>query len=385
MKGFEILLLAVALCSFMPYHKETVSNPVITDCYHDASLIKGDDGWFYSFASSVVPRERHGDINYYTVSIYKSHDLVNWSFFKYALNDSLIIQQPVGDYDRKRGYHGRFIWSGSDGRKKYYPIWAPDIIKYDGKYLLFVSLHLSKTDSKIAVFESTRLSEDFHYKGIAVSNDKFDGLSFFDIYEIIDPCPIEDKGRLYLVFGSFRRWTNGKIIKGRERMGVYIVPLDVSKGVSMAGKPKFLTDCYEGVQILKHKGKYYLLGTNGSLSNSTYQISYAKSNNLFGPYLNNKGLSISDTVNIHFGNPILKTNDSDRFNGFGCPSVPVTDKHGRQWMLVHGHAPELSPLVASKACEERYDFLIELHWDKDDNPYFKKESILSNTQPMPNL
>ena len=153
----------------------------------------------------------------------------------------------------------------------------------------------------------------------------------------------------------------------------------------MKESPHLITNNYEGAIILKRKNYYYLLGSNGSIRNHTCKVSYAKSKTIEGPYLNEEGKSIADTLNVNFGTPILQTTKSSRFNGFGCPSVPVKDKEGRQWMLVFGHAPEYNPIRDTDAYRERYTFLLELQWDKKGNPCFDKNAIENNSQRKPTL
>ena len=217
------------------------------------------------------------------------------------------------------------------------------------------------------------------------NKDKKDKDAYVLSEEIIDPFPIVDDGNLYLVYGSFARNGNGKLIEARKNIGVYIVRLD-NKSYKKIDNPIYLTDYYEGCSIQKHAGKYYLFGTNGNWKNHTYKISYAVSNTLTGPYLNHKGKSIADTVNIHLGKVILQTINSNlKYNGFGCMSNPIIDKNGRFFVLVNGHDLSISPIVETSSVKERYGFLIELRWNKENDPYFNLKQIEENKIYNPKL
>lgn len=365
---------------------QTVENPVIRDyVYHDSSLIDGKDGYFYSFVSSIVPRDLTDFKLYYTVSIFRSSNLEEWEFFKYALSSKDIQQSFLGNYDKTHNLAGQFVYMGKKKEKKHYPMWAPDVIRYKNKYLLFVALRKSPDDTKIAVFETNSLSEDFRFVNVIISNCPEEKEAYFPSREQIDPFPIIDGDDFYLVFGSFVNASNGKTLDSRKGMGVYMVKLDPSKGFKMKNRPRFITNNYEGVIILKHNNAYYLLGSNGSIRNHTYKVSYAKSKTIEGPYLNEYGKSIADTLSINYGTPILQTYKDSRFNGFGCPSLPVKDKEERLWMLVFGHAPEYEPINSNDAAKERYTFLLEFRWDKKGNPYFDINAIERNSQRKPVL
>lgn len=365
-------------------HSQAIQNPIIEDyIYHDSSLIDGKDGFYYSFVSSIVPRDTTDFKHYYTVSIFRSNNLTDWKFYKYALSKSDIQQEFLNKYDKEHKLSGKYAYIDSTDRKHYYALWAPDIMFFNNKYLLFVTLRRSVDDTKIALFSSNSLSEDFHFENIIISNNPADKDAYFYSKEQIDPFPIVDGEHFYLTFGSFTNSSNGLKLASRKGMGVYIVELDSKNNFKMKEIPQFLTNLYEGVIILKRKKEYCLLGSNGSIRNYTYKISYAKSKHIKGPYLNNEGKSIADTINANFGTPILQTSLTSRFNGFGCPSLPIKDKKGRLWMLIFGHAPEYPPIREKNAKEERYTFLVELFWDKNNNPWFNLDAIQNNQQPSP--
>lgn len=339
-----------------------IQNPVISDyTVHDVSLIRYKNA-FYAFASCVVHRDKMKKLNYVSVQIFKSTNLVDWEYYKQATFD---------DYKNE-------LYASDEAQKKY-QIWAPDIIRYKDKLLLFVAFRHTFDDSLIAVFESDDISHDFVFKNVVVSNNKRDARAFFPTREIIDPYPFVYKNKLFLVFGSFSRNDKGKMWGNRKGIGTYIVPLVYGDEISMKGEPVFISDYYEGVNIQRHGNYFFLFGTNGVLSNHTYKIDYAKSKNIMGPYKNANRKQINDTVNINLGTPILYTrNAKSQFNGFGCLSNMITDNDGRTFVLVHGHDLNKKPIQMKTPQSERYAFLLEILWDKYGNPYFDMDAIQNN-------
>ena len=339
----------VAQCGLHP-------KPVISDyTYHDSSMIDGNDGCYYSFASCVVNRYSPDDFtNYYTVAIFRSTDLINWEFYKYALHPT-----HIGD-------KGKFPYVGNKGKIKYYQIWAPEIVRYKNKYKLYVALRNSYEDSKIALFESKSISSDFRFKSIVVSSEKQDKKAFVKSKEIIDPFPFEDCGKLYLVYGSFSRWLNGKSIEERKGIASYIVKLNRT-GSKICAKPVFLTDYYEGNSIVKHNDRYYLFGTIGAWKNDSQVIHYAAADNVMGPYYTHLNLPINDTLSY---NPVDKIiNNMGVSNGFGCMTRPVRDRDSNLWVMVNGHYTILPPILSGSPSEERYSFLFKLLWNDENKPY----------------
>lgn len=63
----------------------------------------------------------------------------------------------------------------------------------------------------------------------------------------------------------------------------------------------------------------------------------------------------------------------------------VIDKDGRYFVLMNGHDIERPPIVGKSSKKERYSFLLELHWDKNGNPYFNLGEIENNRIRKPNI
>lgn len=141
-----------------------------------------------------------------------------------------------------------------------------------------------------------------------------------NIQNCIDPFYIEDNGKKYLFWGSFH--------------GIYGTEL-TEDGLSLKkGAPieQIAGTAYEGTYIHKRGGYYYLFASIGRCCEglkSTYTTVVGRSKNLFGPYVDKKGRSMSD--NHH--EILIQKNKA--FVGPGHNSELVTDKKGNDWMFYH--------------------------------------------------
>jgi arabinan endo-1,5-alpha-L-arabinosidase len=195
--------------------------------------------------------------------------------------------------------------------------------------------------------------------GIAVS-DKPEG-PFSDLGKLfrsneigvqnsIDPFYIEEGDKKYLFWGSFS--------------GIYAIELS-DDGLSVrvnAGKRQVAGTAYEGTCILKREDYYYMFCSVGTCCEgikSTYRTVVGRSDNLFGPYLNKSGKSMSE--NNH--EVIIHAND--RFVGTGHNSEIITDDKGKTWILYHA--------VDKNNPRGRVLMLDEIQWEND-WPYVQGDS-----------
>lgn len=259
------------------------SNPVIDYSLPDPSIIKGEDGYFYLYATEDIRN----------LPIHRSKDLVNWEFVGTAFTDTT---RP--DFEPEGG------------------IWAPDINKIGDKYVLYYSMSVwggewtcgigcAVADRPEGPFKDCGMM--FRSNGIKVQNS-------------IDPFYIEEDGRKYLFWGSFR--------------GIYAIELskDGLTVKSGATPVQIAGTAYEGTYIHKRGGYYYMFASIGSCCEglkSTYTTVVGRSTSLFGPYLDKKGQSMMD--NHH--EILIHKNDS--FVGTGHNSEIVSDNAGTDWLFYH--------------------------------------------------
>lgn len=276
------------LLSFLSYSaglmaENTYTNPVVDYSLPDPSVIKGDDGYYYLYATEDIRN----------LPIHRSKDLMNWELVGTAFTD-----ETRPDFEPKGG------------------LWAPDINKIGDKYVLYYSMSVwggewtcgigcAVADTPAGKFKDCGMM--FRSNGINVQNS-------------IDPFYIEDGGKKYLFWGSFHG------IYGIELSDDGLKVKEGAKPVQVAG------DAYEGTYIHKRDGYYYLFASIGRCCEgikSTYTTVVGRSDKLFGPYLDKQGRSMSD--NHH--EVLIQKNES--FVGTGHNSEIVTDKAGDDWMFYH--------------------------------------------------
>ena len=265
------------------YAADKYSNPVIDYSLPDPSIIKGEDGYFYLYATEDIRN----------LPIHRSKDLVNWEFVGTAFTDAT---RP--DFEPEGG------------------IWAPDINKIGDKYVLYYSMSVwggewtcgigcAVSDRPEGPFKDCGMM--FRSNGIKVQNS-------------IDPFYIEDNGHKYLFWGSFR--------------GIYAIELS-EDGLSLksgSSPVQIAGTAYEGTYIHKRGGYYYMFASIGSCCEglkSTYTTVVGRATSLFGPYLDKKGQSMMD--NHH--EILIHKNDS--FVGTGHNSEIVSDNAGTDWLFYH--------------------------------------------------
>lgn len=265
------------------YAADKYSNPVIDYSLPDPSIIKGEDGYFYLYATEDIRN----------LPIHRSKDLVNWEFVGTAFTDAT---RP--GFEPEGG------------------IWAPDINKIGDKYVLYYSMSVwggewtcgigcAVSDRPEGPFKDCGMM--FRSNGIKVQNS-------------IDPFYIEDNGHKYLFWGSFR--------------GIYAIELS-EDGLSLksgSSPVQIAGTAYEGTYIHKRGGYYYMFASIGSCCEglkSTYTTVVGRSTSLFGPYLDKKGQSMMD--NHH--EILIHKNDS--FVGTGHNSEIVSDNAGTDWLFYH--------------------------------------------------
>lgn len=297
-------LAAVACSGSKVSEPRSFTNPVITRDAPDPTVIRADDGRFYAYST-----QRDGNL-----PIYRSDDMVSWEYIGGAFHE--------GDVPR-------FVPKGG--------IWAPDISRIDGKYVLYFSMSTwggewecciarAVSDSPEGPFTDAKML--FRSKEIGVQNS-------------IDPVVVRDGGRNYLAWGSFR--------------GIYITELTVDglEVVDPKNIVKIAGTAYEGTYIHKRGGYYYLFASTGSCCEglkSTYATVVGRSRSLFGPYTDRQGRPM--TENHH---ETLLTGD-DRVKGPGHDSQIITDDRKQDWIFYHGYT------VADNGAGGRKMFLDRVTW-----------------------
>lgn len=270
----------------------TYTNPIIPRSVPDPSLIRASDGYFYLYGTEDVPG----------VPIYRSRNLVDWTFIGTAFTDAT-RPHTVAPY------------------VKHAKIWAPDINYISGQYVLYYSIGIwgKEWDSGIGVASSPTPEGPFTDHGKIVDSRKV------GVRNSIDQFYILDHGKNYLTWGSFS--------------GIYIAEL-TSDGLSLApgAVPRRISgNQSEATYILKRKGYYYLFGSVGTCCEgvkSTYKVVCGRSKSLMGPYVDKQGRHLLD------GNCETILQGNDFVAGPGHNAEFATDDKKQTWMIYHGYLRE---------------------------------------------
>jgi arabinan endo-1,5-alpha-L-arabinosidase len=167
-------LLAVVGCS-SPSHageppvndKDTYRNPVVNYSLPDPTIIRAQDGSFYLYATEDIRN----------LPIFRSTNLVDWTFVTTAFtNDTRPSFEPQGG------------------------LWAPDINSIDGRYVLYYSMSVwgGEWTCGVGVAVADKPGGPFTDRGKLFRSNEI------DVQNSIDPFYMEEDGKKYLFWGSFR-------------------------------------------------------------------------------------------------------------------------------------------------------------------------------------
>ncbi|MFT3739941.1 MAG: family 43 glycosylhydrolase [Breznakibacter sp.] len=283
---------------------KTYSNPVVAASLPDPTIVRAGDGTFYLYATEDTRN----------VPVYKSRNLVDWLFAGTAFTDST-----------------RPAFEPGGG------IWAPDVNVINDRYVMYYSMSVwgGEWTCGIGVATAGKPEGPFTDHGKLFRSNKI------GVQNSIDPFYIEDQGRKYLFWGSFR--------------GIYCAELN-DDGLSLkTGKvlQQIAGTAFEGTYIFKKDGYYYFFASVGSCCQgveSTYQLVVGRSRSLLGPYVDKSGRSMLDN-----GYEVVIAKN-ERFVGNGHNSEIVTDDANNHWVLYHG--------VDVASSKGRVLLLDEISWDK---------------------
>jgi arabinan endo-1,5-alpha-L-arabinosidase len=315
-----ILFFVVFSCALQA--QETYNNPVIPSSLPDPTVIKAADGYFYLYATEDTRN----------IPIYRSIDLVNWTFVGTAFtNATRPTFEPGGG------------------------LWAPDINYINGKYVMYYSMSVWGGEWTCGVGVATADSP----QGPFTDRGKLFRSNEINVQNSIDPCYIEDDGKKYLFWGSFR--------------GIYAIELS-DDGLSLkegAVKTQVAGTAFEGTYIFKRAGYYYMFASIGSCCNgvsSTYQLICGRSTDLLQGYVDKNGKSLK-------GNGYsLVVGSNSKFVGNGHCSEIVQDDEGNYWIFYHGYDIQYP--------DGRRLFMSRIKWDENGFPYVDGNSPAASA-PVP--
>ncbi len=185
-------------------------------------------------------------------------------------------------------------------------IWAPDIIRVNGKYFLYYSVSAwGKQTSAIGLASNPTLdsaSKNYLWRdgGAVIASAR--GSAF----NAIDPSAFLDRDdKLWLAFGSY--W-----------QGIFLAELNPHTGMRVATNAPLYhlawNHSIEAACLTRHENFYYLFVNWGECckgTNSTYEVRVGRAEKITGPYFDRAGQDLADGG----GSPFLAS--SGRFIGPG--------------------------------------------------------------------
>ena len=307
------------------------TNPVFDQNTPDPSVVQAPDGAFYAYGTGGTCR--------------KSYDLVHWEDMGIAL------KRPTWNDSVRTDKEGK-------AHPMRFSLWALDVSRVGKKYLVhYASAYWgNETRTGLGVAEGTSPTEFTDCGKMFCSTE-------IGVQNSIDPCYVKDKGKKYLIWGSFRRLYMGRLTKDGKRIK------NPSHLTQVAGT------AFEGAMVYKRKGYDYLFASVGTCcegAKSTYHTVVGRSKKLAGPYVDRQGGRMLDN---HY-ETVIKGND--RWKGPGHNSEIITDKEGDTWLLYHAY----DALDPEKG---RVMLLDKLLWDEEGWPYVEGGTPSTTPQDAPVL
>ncbi|MEW9552969.1 family 43 glycosylhydrolase [Nonomuraea sp. NPDC050783] len=281
------------------------ANPVsagFADTFADPAVIRGLDGYWYSYGTSDPLREGEGV--HHRLPIARSSDLVEWTY--------------VGDT------------FGADDLPPYAApgslLWAPDVRYLDGRYVMYFTVTDTAGtphpwDFAIGVATAPSPAGPWTHQPDPVVAPRPSGDSYWNT---IDPAQFTDTdGRKYLYFGGFFG-------------GLWVTEL-TPDGLRTVGTPTqvAIDNKYEGAYVVRHDGSYYLLASSANCCagpTTGYSVLAGRATSPRGPFVDREGQPL--LASRAGGTPVLDQN-GNRWIGVGH-HAQLTDLSGQDWMLYHG-------------------------------------------------
>ena len=303
MKKLLILAVSVIICTllFVSASAATFINPVTSGA--DPYILKDGDT-YYLYVTG-------GDA--YGYRVFSSKNLVEWEGHGYCLLNSDVYTDENSQYN------------------SYYLFWAPEVIKYEGKYYMVISaqhrISIAVSDSPLGPFKNDTTKNSFIF-----GNDS----------NTIDGHFFEDNGKMYLFFvtegkASYNGYsvTKGNNIWGCKFDMKTLTPDESSIKLLLKNKDGD-EGVVEGPSVLKNNNTYYLTFSSGGYANPDYAVQYVTASSPLGDYSSTRttvlecdDLNYTDNQNDHLYGTAHHTFTRDANGGL----VIVYHAHRTGWSL----------------------------------------------------
>ncbi|MFG1704341.1 family 43 glycosylhydrolase [Nonomuraea sp. M3C6] len=279
-------------------------NPVsqgFADTFADPAVIRGLDGYWYSYGTSDPLREGEGE--HHRLPIARSSDLVTWTYAGDAFGaDNL---PPYADPSSL--------------------LWAPDVRYLDGRYVMYFTVTNTTAtphpwDFSIGAATAPTPTGPWTHQSAPLVPPRPSGDSYWNT---IDPAQFTDiDGRKYLYFGGFFG-------------GLWVTELSPD-GLGTVGQPTqvAIDNKFEGSYVVRHDGFYYLLASSANCCagpTTGYSVLAGRATSPRGPFTDREGVPL--LASRAGGTPVLDQN-GNKWIGTGH-HAQLTDLAGQDWMLYH--------------------------------------------------
>lgn len=305
----------------------------------DPSIVKGEDGLFYIFATNRV--------------MLVSEDGVN-----FTVATTSVIPQPTWGQDLFPRVTG-------------FCLWAPDVEHIGDKWIYYYALS-GPACAGIGYAVADSCAGPYTDMGKMFSVDEI------GVRNAIDPMVyVTETGEVWMAFGSFQGLY--MIQLAADGLGLYS-PDSSTTGITYQEENKILiagypgnwdSSTYEGSYIIKHGDYYYYFGSAGTCcsgQDSTYYVKVGRSENLTGPYVDSTGTALTNSGSGKtYGEMVVWAGvGSDRdVIGPGHNSILVDDR-GDAWIYYHAYDSD-------DAFRTRHLFMDKLEWTEDGWPYVENK------------
>jgi len=316
-------------------------NPVsedFADTFADPSVIRGKDGWWYSYGTSDPLWE--GEKVPHRIPMAKSRNLVDWTYAGDAFSAE---NMPT--------------WAASNAS-----VWAPDIRYVDGQYRMYYVITETQApggtdepnDNAVGMATAPTAVGPWTDSGAPVAGPRRGG-GPGNFKWTFDPSAVTDTdGTQWLFYGSYYG-------------GVFVTRLS-DDGKRAIGEPTMVAidNKFEGAYVVRRDGYWYFFGSTANCCagpTTGYSVQVGRAKDLRGPYVDREGVSLMQSR--AGGSPTLVQN-GNRWIGAGHNAI-VTDLAGQDRIVYHALGrddPWLDepPLENQGAITERPMLLDPLDW-----------------------
>jgi beta-xylosidase len=300
----RIILLAVAALALLSCEeRRAAENPLFGGEWYADPEVAFLDGKYWIFPTWSKPFKEQ-----LFLDCFSSEDMMTWT-----KHEKIITKDNIPELNEA--------------------LWAPSITGKDGKYYLYFSINNTPHGGVpggicVAVADSPAGP---YSKAEIIIPDIINGAQPIDQFVFRD-----DDGSHYMYYGG---WRHCNMMKMGEDLRSF-VPFEDGTMVKEVTPEGYV----EGPFMMKLKGKYYFMWSEGSWGSDNYRVAYAIADSPFGPF-ERKG--------------VILESDPEVGTGAGHHSV-IKGKRRNEWYIVYHRHP-----LGAKDGNNRVTCIDRLYFEKD--------------------